>query len=190
MVLQSVGLATAIVIGALWGWANRQGFSLPRSGLLAFGAASYCGFALVAVAPWAKLPMLAEWYVLPREWLTPFDKQHLSLFRVLDVLAIAYLALYFIPASAQWLDSAGARFFRALGRASLSVFAVSAIIDTFGWISWHAGGQSVIWQFTLIVLGVMLMRATAHMVETPPSVLRYTILPIRRTVWRARTGGL
>ena len=178
------------VIGALWGWARRQGFSLPRSGLLAFAAASYCGFALVAVAPWAKLPMLAEWYVLPRDWLTPFDKQHLSLFRVLNVLAIAYLAVYFVPTSAQWLDSAGARFFRALGRASLSVFAVSAIVDAFGWISWHAGGQSVAWQFMLIVLGVILMRTTAYTVESPANVLRNTILPMRRTARRARAAGI
>src|SRR5205823_4321525 len=104
--------------------------------LFALAAASYCAFALVAVAPWAKLSLFAEWYVLPRDWLTPLDKQHLSLFRVLDVLSLAYLAVYFVPASAQWLDSAGARLFRALGRASLSVFAVSAIVDTFGWIIW------------------------------------------------------
>src|SRR4029453_10505163 len=118
--------------------------------------------------------------------LTPFDKQHLSLFRVLNVLAVAYLAVYFVPTSAQWLASAGAQFFRALGRASLSVFAVSAIVDAFGWISWHAGGQSVAWQFMLIVLGVILMRATAYMVESPANVLRNTILPMRR----ARAAGL
>jgi hypothetical protein len=153
------------VIGVLLGLADRQGYSLPRSRLLAFAAAGYCAFALVAVAPWAKLSVFAEWYVLPRDWLTVIDKQHLSLFRVIDVLALAYLAVYFVPASARWLDSFGARFFRSLGCASLSVFAVSAIVDALGWIIWHAGGQSVGCQFIVIVIGVVIMRATAYVVE-------------------------
>jgi hypothetical protein len=147
-------------------------------------------FALVAVAPWAKTSALAQWYILPRDWLTPLDKQHLSLLKVLDVLALAYLAAYFVPASARWLDSAGACFFRALGRASLSVFAVSAILGVVGWIIWHAGGRSIACQFTLIVIGVAVMWVTAHLVEARAalvSALRDAIVPIG---WRLRRSAV
>jgi hypothetical protein len=174
------------VVGVLWGQGWRRGYSLPRSAILASLAVAYCGFALVAVAPWAKLPALAEWRILPHDWMGSVDKERLSLLRVLDVLALAYLTVFFVPASARWLESAWAKFFRALGRASLSVFAMSAILDVIGWIVWHSGGRGIACQFALIVCGIAIMRLAARVAEDGALRATGSATNVRRKSWYVR----
>lgn len=156
------------VIGIVLAQLRQRGLSLPRQPAIAWAAAAYCAFALVAVAPWVKVTAFADWYVLPRDWMSPIDKQQLSLLRVLHVLALAYLAAYVVRRDATWLGASISTFFCRLGRSSLSVFAIAAIVDVVGWIVWRAGGQSAAWQFALIVTGVAIMAGMAWITEHRP----------------------
>ena len=155
------------VIGLLWGEAWRRGGELPRHPFLPIAAALYCVFALVAVASWAKVPHFSALRFFPVDWMTSVDKEHLSLLRALYVLALAYLFVYLVPASASWLESGTSRAIRAMGRAPLTVFATSAVANVVGWIFWFQGGQSVVWQLTMIVAGIAVMTIAAHYRELP-----------------------
>jgi len=155
------------VIGLLWGEAWRRGGGLPRHPLLPIAAALYGVFALVAVASWAKVPHFSALRVFPVDWMTSVDKEHLSLLRALNVLALAYLFVYLVPASASWLESGTSRAIRAMGRAPLTVFATSAVANVVGWSFWFQGGQSVAWQVAMIAAGLAMMTVAAYYRELP-----------------------
>lgn len=161
------------VVGLLWGEAQRHGQSLGRHRVLALAAALYCLFALAAVAPWAKLPQFAHLRFLPVDWMGSVDKEDMSPLRILNVLALAYLAVYFVQRNDAWLDTRVARTFRTMGRASLTVFAVGSIVDVVGWIIYAQGGQGVAWQFAMIAASIAIMAVTASGYEF-----------VARTGWR------
>lgn len=150
-------------LGVLWGQRWRLGLPTPRSAVLLALAAAYCAFALLAMAPWSKIPALSSWHILPHDWMGSVEKERLSPLRLVNVLALAYLTVMLVPASARWLESRPARIAQTLGRNSLTVFAVGALADMAGWIAWETGARSVASQAVAIVAGTALMIAASSL---------------------------
>ncbi|HEY1723481.1 MAG TPA: OpgC domain-containing protein [Magnetospirillaceae bacterium] len=100
--------------------------SLPYRWWLAAACWGYLLFALLALAPWYGWG-LSDY----RPYLVPSDKQHLSVLRLLDVLAMMYLAL----SSQKFLQFARLRvlaWIDACGRHSLEVFSLGTLLAMAG----------------------------------------------------------
>lgn len=100
--------------------------SLPYRTWLAALCWIYLGFALLALAPWYGWG-LSEY----RPFLVTADKQHLSVLRVLDILALLYLAL----SSSRFTTLTRSRFLSwidACGRHSLEVFSLGTLLAVAG----------------------------------------------------------
>jgi hypothetical protein len=109
-------------IGAILGHAAGRGLVLPRSSALTTAAVLYALFALVVIAPWTKIPALAEWRLVPGDFLAPMNKSTLSLWRLAHILALAYLVAIMVKPGTTWLRSRWALGVAACGRKSLDIF--------------------------------------------------------------------
>jgi hypothetical protein len=86
-------------------------------------------FALAFAAPWTALPDWDDARLIPTETLLgPESKQHLSLWRVANLIALAYLASALIPVRAAWLANPIAQRIVDCGRNSLPVFVLGTAL--------------------------------------------------------------
>ncbi len=147
--LFTLGAALAMLSAA-------HGGQLPRLRWLSWLCAAYIAFAFVQSAPWSdwNLPSLAP-LAMP-----PPDKSNLALPRLLNILAIAYLAL-----SSDWFrTAAGWRLFRPVdlcGRHSLEVFAIGCIAALFGRLTFRTFGAGLPLQVFVNAVGFVAMWAVA-----------------------------
>ncbi|MBN9060548.1 MAG: OpgC domain-containing protein, partial [Rhizobiales bacterium] len=119
------------VIGFVGGILLRRGVRFPVSRPLYGLAVLYlvASAILVFAHLWDYFPSLPEWV-----WLSGFNKSWVGIFRLLHVLAIAYVVIYSpLPAFLQaWLDESNA--IVRLGRHTLPVFWVGTILSVAGHI--------------------------------------------------------
>jgi hypothetical protein len=110
---------------------------------------AYLMFAFLESAPWA------EWHLPSRQLfaMSPPDKTHLSVFRVLDILALTYLLL----SSARLRAFASHPLLRPLeacGRHSLEVFAIGCVLALFGRLLFRTYGTGFEMQIVVNGLGL------------------------------------
>ncbi len=125
---------------------RRHGFSLPRWWPLRAVAVTYLAYALLAVGPWRHWGW-SEWQ--------PFivhaaDKSRLDPRRILDVVAMVYLALSserFLAVQDHWL----LRPFASCGRHSLEVFSAGTILSLLGRLMFITFGLA--WWMQVLVNG-------------------------------------
>jgi hypothetical protein len=115
-------------IGAILGHAALRGAVPPRSRALVAAAALYAFFALVVIAPWTKVPALAEWRLVPGDLLAPMNKSAMSVWRLAHILALAYLVAIFVKPGAAWLRQGWAQGVAACGRSSLDIFTLGTFL--------------------------------------------------------------
>ena len=115
-------------IGAILGHAAGKGIALPRSPALIAAAALYVIFALVVIAPWTKIPALAEWRLVPGDLLAPVNKSAMSAWRLAHILAVAYLVALIVKPGAAWLRQRWAQGVTACGRSSLEIFTLGTFL--------------------------------------------------------------
>lgn len=145
-------------IGAAVGTQLMAGRTLmPRLKPVVWLCIGYLVFSLLENFPWAAwhLPDLRPFTIA-----TP-SKANLSVFRLADILALAYLLL----SSPIFLFWASRRTFRALdllGRHSLEVFAIGCVAALLGRLLFHTFGPTVSDQIVVNALGFIAMWAVAY----------------------------
>ncbi|MFL9824200.1 OpgC family protein [Rhodoplanes sp. SY1] len=148
-------------IGIVAGLAALDGIALPRSSrLLRLALVVVIGSVLlkglsgqIAFMQWAA--------VLPSELAPQPSKTQLSLWRVANVLALAYLIAVLVPASARWLSAAPAAVVAVLGRRSLPVFALGTVLSVAGTIALTEAAWSMPAVIAVNVGGILVLIGTA-----------------------------
>ncbi len=169
------------VIGALGAVATANfGGRLPRHRWLVALSWGYLGFALIAAAPWNNwgLTHISGPSIAP-------DKTTLAPLRLLNVIALIYLALSserFRRISAHAL----AQLITACGRHSLEVFALGTMLSLLGRLIFRT--FDVTWQTQVLVNGVGLasMIALAQVLEHWRLVAEARRRPIAANYWTGR----
>ncbi|HUN50621.1 MAG TPA: OpgC domain-containing protein [Candidatus Sulfotelmatobacter sp.] len=133
-----------------------RGGGLPRLPSLAGASWAYLAFAFLAAAPWAAWGL---WDVHPIPMAAP-DKTDLSLFRLLDILALVYLALtsrrFALLARSRWLSG-----IVACGQHSLEVFSLGTLLSLVGRLLFATFGTSLLVQLVVDGLGLGALLALA-----------------------------
>lgn len=137
-----------------------RGGSLPRVNLLVAVSWAYLGFALLATAPWADWG-LSDFRPIA---LAAPDKTNLAPLRLVDVLALVYLALsshgFGALARQRWCSG-----IVACGRHSLEVFSLGTLLSLMGRLLFATFGTSLFMQIAIDGIGLGAMLALAFALE-------------------------
>ena len=137
--------------------------ALPRFSVwLVLPAIGIVLFALLAAAPWTALPAYDEARLLPEPdaLLGEQNKQLLSLWRVAQLAALAYLATWLVPASANWLNNPLAQRVIDCGRRSLPVFCLGVALSMAGSLVMADYGDGWGPQMVVNTVGIALLLCT------------------------------
>jgi hypothetical protein len=155
------------VIGLVIGTFRRRnwvvGDALRR--ILLIASMLYVAAAFAVAAPWRHIPGLEEVVVVPWSWLPPLSKTDLSIFRLLNILALTCLAALAMHSENRLLLQAFGRFCILLGRHSLPVFAIGIIASTLGNVWFMEVGRGLISQVIVNALGFGAMLSVAWLVS-------------------------
>jgi hypothetical protein len=154
------------VIGLTVAHLQRLGrWHVPAPRLVTLAAAAYVAFAFAAAAPWTDIPALANASLFPAGWLPPVNKTNLSLFRLCNVLAQAWLLAVLMSRACPLLATRAGRAMALAGRNSLDVFALGTVLSTGGAILLKGTQYDVTVQVAYTVGGVAVMVAYAGLIE-------------------------
>ncbi len=140
-------------------------------------ATAYLLFAFVEAAPWTDIPALANAGLLPSGFLPPISKTNLSLLRLANVLAQAWVAWVFLSRASPILRTAFGRALRLAGRNSLDVFALGIVLSTAGSVIMKTAQYNVVVQILCVAGGIAAMVAYAAFVEWRKAVQRPALAP-------------
>jgi hypothetical protein len=146
------------VLGALL--LRRHDGNLPRPLWLRTAAWAYLGFAMLAAAPWEAW----GWFNFHPIGLDIPDKTVLAPLRLLDVLALAVLALSSVRFRA-WSEWPALRFLVVCGRNSLEVFALATILAMVCRLVFRTFGVTLATQLLANGIGLGLMIVLAMVLE-------------------------
>lgn len=148
-------------------------------------ALMYSAFGFITAAPWlgphAELTLLSNMSI----YLWPAEKTFLSPLRVLNVLALTYLFVYFVSAGAQFLKSHLAMPFVWCGQHSLAIYSTSVFLSCAGYlvIAETAGPMAVHLAINLggsaILLGLAFV---LHRMSVSKSLARPPDLPFKTPI--------
>ncbi len=127
--------------------------------LIPIGA--YLVFAFVVAAPWVAVPWLPDGRLLPRDLVEPMSKHDLSAWRLLHVLALAYLVATLVPAQASWLKRPWANVVQTCGKHSLEIFSLGTLLSFFGWIALTELGSNPMTMLAVNAAGIGIMSVIA-----------------------------
>lgn len=120
-------------------------------------AAGYAFVSLISVAPWRMIPQFANVLVIDPADLPVADKTNLSVLRLFDAFAKAWLIAVLVPRGAAWLSAAPARLLAVAGRQSLPVFVLGLVLSTVSGVIVREAGF-VLWvQSAVVLTGIALM---------------------------------
>jgi hypothetical protein len=161
-----LGWQFLFTIGLVLGDRMRRGLpAVPRTRWLTILAAGWAGFAFFLAAPWHHIPGLENARLFGVAWIGPMDKSYLSLWRVGQILALAYLVALLVPRTAPALNHGPAGFLALLGRHSLDIFCLLTVLSFLGMIALVEIGRGWEMQFAVNAAGIGLMAATAWGLE-------------------------
>ncbi len=139
-------------VGAFAALKLRQGASLSRSSWLLGAAAVYLGFSFLVAAPWLAIPGWHPPRLIPLEWLGTISKSSLSIWRLVHILAVAYLLAALVPRHSAWLGTRVSGWVIHCGRNGLDIFCLGTILSFLGFIVMLEAGRS--WHYQLLVNGI------------------------------------
>lgn len=128
---------------------------------IALPACAYLIFAFLVAAPWVAISWLPDGRLLPPDILGHMSKADLSVWRLLHVLALAYLVAMLVPKNAAWLKQSWAHMIQLCGKHSLEVFALGTLLSFFGWIALAELGSNQMTMLAVNVAGIAIMSVTA-----------------------------
>lgn len=129
--------------------------------LVLIAAAAYVLFAFIVAAPWVHYSWLPDGRLLSQELVEPMSKHDLSAWRLLHVLALAYLVAAIVPAHASWLRQRWAQVVQTCGKHSLEIFSLGTLLSFFGWIALTEFGSNQLAVLAVNVIGIAIMSVTA-----------------------------
>jgi hypothetical protein len=144
-------------IGVIIGRAGQLGLAAPRLRLLDAAAAGFLVFALVVKVSSGNpfgIAALDEWIDTVQ---LGSDKTNLAWVRVLHVLALAWLAIRFLPAGSAMASSRIGRHLAVIGRHSLEVFCVGVVLSIVGQIVLAETGFVLSVQLLVCLSGVTML---------------------------------
>jgi hypothetical protein len=154
------------VLGLTIAHLHRLGrWRVPARRAITVLAAAYVGFAFLAAAPWTDIPALANAALLPAGLLPPVAKTNLSLLRLMDVLAQAWIASVLLTRTSPLLATRLGRAMTLAGRHSLDVFALGAVLSTSGAIVLKATHYELSVQIAYTLGGMAAMVVYAGLLE-------------------------
>lgn len=151
--LFTLGVAAAMVVRGRPSFRPRPEFVVP--------AAAFLVFAFLVAAPWVQIPWLPGDRLLPRSVLGSMGKTDLSLWRLLHVLALAYVVAAVVPKNAAWLRASWAHAVSLCGKHSLEIFSLGTLLSFLGWIALSELGSSLAMVAAVNVAGIAIMGMTA-----------------------------
>lgn len=149
-----------VTIGALTAHYARRG-AIVCSRPLLWIAAAYIVFAFLVAAPWTQIPGLENARLLPRDLLGAMDKRYLSPWRLANVVALGYLAIFLLAPQSNALCRAWARGISRCGRHSLEIFCLGTVLSFVGWVVLAETGNSIVLQLLVSLLGIAILWGTA-----------------------------
>lgn len=128
-------------------------------------AAAYVLFSLLSVAPWRQIPSLANVSLIDPADLPVADKTNLTVLRLVDGLAKAWLIAVLIPRTAGWLNAFPARMLSVMGRQSLPVFVLGLVMSTVCGVILRETGFGLAIQFAVLLVGSAILIAFAALLD-------------------------
>jgi hypothetical protein len=92
---------------------------------------------------------------------TGISKQHLSAWRLVHIVALAYVVATLMPPSASWLKGTWAQVLIKCGQNSLPIFSLSIILSLLGSVALVQGGNGWIWQIVVNAVGAAVLGIVA-----------------------------
>jgi hypothetical protein len=132
---------------------------------ITIAAAAYALFSLVSVAPWRQIAPLANLVLIDPADLPVADKTNLTLLRLVDALAKAWLIAVLVPRAAGWLTSAPSRLLALVGRHSLPVFVLGLVLSNIGGVILKETGFGLAVQTAVALGGFAIMAAFASLLD-------------------------
>jgi hypothetical protein len=120
-------------------------------------AAAYAMVSLISVAPWRQIPHFANLLLIDPSDLPVADKTNLTVLRLVDALAKAWLIAVLVPRDAAWLSAAPARLLAVAGRQSLPVFVLGLVLSTVSGVIVREAGFLLWVQSAVVIVGIVLM---------------------------------
>ena len=117
-------------------------------------------FAFLVAAPWVAISWLPSERLLPRDLMGAMSKSDLSLWRLLHVLALAYVVAAIVPKNATWLKQSWANAVSLCGKHSLEIFSLGTLLSFLGWIALAELGSSQLMVAAINVAGIAIMSMT------------------------------
>lgn len=124
-------------------------------------AGAFLVFAFLVSAPWVQISWLPSDRLLPRDVLGSMSKTDLSLWRLLHVVALAYVVAAVVPKNAAWLKKSWANTVSLCGKHSLEIFSLGTLLSFLGWIALTELGSSPAMEAAVNVAGIAIMSMTA-----------------------------
>jgi hypothetical protein len=149
-----------ITVGALTAHFNRKG-GIPFSPTLMWLAIGYVVFACLVAAPWTQVPGWEKARLFAPDLLGNVDKTYLSPWRLLNVVALGYLAMILLSPQTPWLTRAWATGIGRCGRHSLEIFCLGTILSFAGWIATVEAGNGVALQILVSTIGIGILLGAA-----------------------------
>lgn len=148
-------------LGAIAAVHVKRGGTLPRAPWLIVLAGAYCIFGFIVTAPWIHIDGLEGTRLIDPDAIGPNSKSRLSLWRLANILALAYLVALALPATARWLRSPAATVLVNCGRNSLDIFCLGTLVSFVGFIVMLEGGRTFEYQLAVNGVGFALLGCAA-----------------------------
>jgi hypothetical protein len=146
------------------GGAERLGPVL-RSRVVLVAALTYVVLAAAIAMTWHFPPLepfVPQWLA---DWMYPVDKTNLDVLRFAHFLALAAIAIYFVPRDWPALKSRWLRPAILCGQHSLEIFCLGVFLSFAGHFAMVELGGGLAMQVAVSVLGILIMIATAWMIS-------------------------
>jgi hypothetical protein len=159
-------------IGVVIGIAQTKLYRTARSQPVMVAAAAYLVFTFSLASPWTAIPALAEWRIADPSWLTHQSKQSLAILRLLNILSLAYVIVYWLR-DATWLRHWSLGPISTIGRNGLLAFCLATILDEILVVVRLQGARGFWYQFAVNCGGLcVLWVACARAERTNPTLGR------------------
>jgi len=149
-----------LTIGAIAGDLLRRD-AFPQSKWLLVLAMAYAGFAFLCAAPWTVIPWLQDARLISTDFAGDMDKTYLSIWRLMHIVALGYIAFSLVPRQAAWLDGGAMRWIIRCGQNALEIFCLGTLLSFTGWIVLNEAGSGFIMQLAVNAAGITVMGIAA-----------------------------
>lgn len=160
------------VAGAVVDRLRDQATRLLRSNLLLLAALLVALFSFAAAAPWVHYAPLADYRLIPAEFLALDDKSNLSAVRLLHFFAVAAITSRVLPKEAAFWQSRLSALIAMTGRHSLAVYCVGVALALAAHIYLHMNAVGFAGTLLVDAAGLAALVGLAFALEKASTILK------------------